>query len=113
MFTASDEDIDNVQITVEGPPVDAFSLIPNGNSYTLTITVDEVIDYSIMIVAVDSMNAVSTLSPRVEVCNCQNGGNCTLDGILDTDDNVIVMLCQCTPGKVTLSLTLNESLLAV
>ena len=75
------------------------SLIPNGNLYTFSWTVTEVFDHPIMFVATDSMDVVSTLSPRVEICGCQNNGNCTLDGILGTVGNTVDMLCECTPGN--------------
>ena len=94
-FTVTD-DSNSPDVTVQGP--DAYSLTSNGDTFTFSWTVTGVIDYSLMFVAVDSMNAVSTLSPRVEICACQNNGVCTLEGILGTMGNVIDMQCECTPG---------------
>ena len=94
-FTVTDES-GSPDVTVQGP--DTYSLTPNGDTYTFSWTVSGVIDYSLTFVAVDSMNAVSTLSPRVEICACQNNGVCTLEGILGIVGNVIDMECECTPG---------------
>ena len=59
---------------------------------------DATFTYDITIEASDTMGAISTLSPRVEICACQNGGNCTLNGLLGIDTNVVDMLCQCDQG---------------
>ena len=98
VYTFTAVDTDGVAISIQGPGTDDHTLIPNGNSYTLTISVDASFDYEIMIVATDAVGAVSTLSPRVEICACRNGGECTLDGLLGIDTNVVDMLCQCDPG---------------
>ena len=94
-FTVTDES-GSPDVTVQGPVT--YSLTPNGDTYTFSWTVSEVINYTLMFVAVDPMNAVSTLSPRVEICACQNSGSCTLEGILGTEGNVVDMECECTPG---------------
>ena len=96
-FTVADEN--GVGVTVQGPPPSvSYSLTPNDDTYTFSWTVVEVIDFSIMFVAVDSMDAVSILSPLIEICACQNNGSCTRDGVLNTDENIIDMQCECTPG---------------
>ena len=95
-FTAIDDASDTVVVTIEGLSADDYTLIQNGNSYTLSI--DVTIGVPIIIVATDSMNVVSTLSPTIEICACQNGGNCTLDGVLATGQDIIIMLCECPPG---------------
>lgn len=97
IFTAVDTD--DVVVTIEGPPASHYTLIQNGNSYTLNFLVSSVFTYETMIVAMDTMDVASTLNPRVEICACQNGGNCTLDGIITQTSNVVDMLCMCTSGK--------------
>lgn len=52
-----------------------------------------------MFSAVDSQEAVTTYTPRVQVCACQNNGNCTLEGATVIDD-IIIMNCICSPGIV-------------
>ena len=61
-------------------------------------TLQQPTNMSLTFFARDSLNASSTLSPRVEVCACTNGGECTLDGVLSTDDSTVIMNCLCTEG---------------
>lgn len=96
-FTVTDED-ESVDVTVQGPSTQ--SLTQNGNTYTFSWTVSEV-NVQVTFVATDSMNVVSTLSPLIEVCACQNNGNCTLEGVLGIEENIIDMRCECTPGNKT------------
>ena len=99
-FTVANEN--NIfQITVQGPPTsDIYSLTSNGSTYTFSWRVVEVVDFSIMFRADESVQLVSTsvLSPLVEVCACQNNGSCTRDGVLGIQGNIIDMQCECTPG---------------
>lgn len=96
-FTVTDEE-ESVVVTVQG--VETQSLTQDGNTYTFSWTVSEV-NAQVTFVATDSMNAVSTLSPLIEVCACQNGGNCTVEGVLAIENNIIDMHCQCTQGNGT------------
>ena len=97
-FTVTD-DSGPVEVTAQGALTpNTYSLTKNGNNYFFSWTVSEIKDYSLTFVAVDSMNAVSTLSPRVEICACQNNGSCTLEGTLGTLGNVIDMECECSQG---------------
>ena len=50
-----------------------------------------------MFSAIDSLEAAVTFSPRLELCACQNEGNCTLDGVIS--DTVTIMNCICPPGN--------------
>lgn len=95
-FTVTDEE-ESIDVTVLG--LDSSSLTQDGNIYTFSWTITAVVNDPITFVATDSMNVVSTLSPLIEVCNCQNGGNCTLEGVLSIENNTIDMNCQCTPGN--------------
>ena len=51
------------------------------------------------IYATDSVGAVGTYTPRLEICACQNDGNCTLDGVGNTDAPVVILNCACLPGE--------------
>ena len=57
----------------------------------------EVTTQPLVFVAGDSRNASRAFTPRVEICACLNGGNCTLDGLL-TNNATIIMNCQCSQG---------------
>ena len=97
-FTAIDTNDEEVTVNILGPPEEDFTLTRNGNSYTLSIAVEETFTYEIIIVATDTMGTTATLGLLVEICGCQNGGTCTLNGALGSNINVVDMLCECTPG---------------
>ena len=42
--------------------------------------------------------AYSLFRPQVQLCDCQNGGTCTTDGVLQYDDNFILLQCICLAG---------------
>ena len=99
MFTVTDE-TDSITVTVQGPEnLDSYSLTSDANTYSFSWTVTEIAQVSVTFVATDPMNAVSTHSPRVEICACQYNGTCTLGGVLSTDGNAVIMECECLPGK--------------
>ena len=43
--------------------------------------------------------AYSLFRPQVQLCDCQNGGICTTDGVLQYDDNFILLQCICLSGR--------------
>ena len=93
------DDGGSVEVTVQGALTpDTYGHRKYGKVYIFSWKVSEIKDYSLTFVAVDSMNTVSTLSPQVEICACQNNGVCTLEGILGIMGNVIDMGCECPPG---------------
>ena len=59
-------------------------------SWNLTMITNRTLEF----IANDTRGAATVFIPRVEVCPCQNGGICTLNGV-DTDDATVVMNCQC------------------
>ena len=102
-FTVTD-DGDGFTVAVQGGMPDGSTLEQESGNYTFTWTQLEPDNTSLVFVANDSLGAASTLSPRVEVCACQNRGNCTLDGILGMESNTVIMECECPEGmryKVT------------
>ena len=50
-------------------------------------------------IATDSLGAIAFLQPQLLVCPCQNEGNCTTGGLLDTAANPLLMNCLCNPGN--------------
>ena len=86
---------DNFTLELQGglPSDSTLEKISEGEyifSWNLTETTDRTLEF----VANDTRGAATVFIPRVEVCPCQNGGICTLNGI-DTDDATVVMNCQC------------------
>ena len=99
-FTVVDEGNFTVEV-VEGLPQGATLEDNGGGEYTfrwtLTSTSGSINPLSFQ--AVDGEGAASLLSPQLEACLCANGGECTLDGVLDTALPVVIMNCNCPEGE--------------
>ena len=73
-------------------------ILESGQMYTFQWTVSDIDDViPLTFYARDSMDATTILSPTVEVCACQNNGECTSDGAV-TIDNVATLNCLCSQG---------------
>ena len=90
---------DNFTLKLEGE-LPRSSILENAGDgeYTFTWNLTETTDRTLEFVANDTRGAATVFIPRVEVCPCQNGGICTLNGIV-TDDATVVMNCQCNDCK--------------
>ena len=74
---------------------------PDGDSYTITWTpADNTSVLNLTIVAVDPNleNISSIFNPFVQLCACENGGNCTTDGLLANDFSFVILNCVCPEG---------------
>ena len=74
----------------------------DGDSYTITWTPDNNANMlNLTIVAMDpnNDNISSFFDPVVQLCACENGGNCTTNGLLANDFSFIVLNCECPEGK--------------
>ena len=74
---------------------------PDGDSYTITWTpADNTSILNLTIVAMDpnNDNISSFFDPVVQLCACENEGNCTTDGLLANDLSFIVLNCECPEG---------------
>ena len=89
---------DNVTLSVQGGLPDTATLeeLTEGE-FVFQWTLQEVTYEPLTFVANDSKGAASVFSPKLEVCACANGGNCSFDGI-SSNNVTIVMNCQCTQG---------------
>ena len=95
-------DSDNFTVSVMGEtPVNAI-LETDGTLYTFRWTLASPDNISVAFSAVDSLQARSVLNPQVEICACEFGGNCTLDGVLDLDADPVVMNCECPEGILSI-----------
>ena len=74
---------------------------PDGDSYTITWTpADNTYVLNLTIVAMDSnFDTSSFFNPVVQLCACENGGNCTTDGLLASDFSFIILNCECPEGS--------------
>ena len=97
-FTVTDPGDTFIVGVLGGLPVFSDLIDNEDGLFTFVWTVQQPTNISLNFFARDSLNASSTLSPRVEVCACANGGECTLDGLLSTDDSSVIMNCLCNEG---------------
>ena len=66
-------------------------LLPSPSPLSLKVS-------DIVIVATDSHRAATVFSPQVEICACQNEGNCTAEGATVSSDLLLILNCICSPG---------------
>lgn len=94
-FTVVDEDSFTVGL-VDMPA--GSQILQSGQMFTFQWTVSDIDDViPLTFYARDSMDATTILSPTVEVCACQNNGECTSDGTV-TINNVATLNCSCSQG---------------
>jgi len=98
-FNGTDDD--NFTVTVMDGVITNGVLEQNGADFTFTFTIprasDNLADFSLGFMAVDSEGAPFSLQPQLMICACVNG-TCTSDGVEDTGANTIVLNCECTEG---------------
>ena len=104
-FTVTD-DSDVVVPVIEGGLPENANLTSEGNVYTLTWLLmsptSDLLNFNrtIRIIATDTLNATSLLVPQLQVCACNSeGGNCTLEGLIDIIANPLILNCECNLGK--------------
>ncbi len=97
-FNATDEG-DNFTVTISGDQPVNSSLENNGSLYTFTWTLQELDNTSVSFLAMDSFGAVSMLDPQVQICVCENGGTCTLNGLSSITSDPLILNCECQQGK--------------
>ena len=98
-FTVFDEG-DTFILTVNASAPDGSFLVELGNGkYSYHWTVQDIGNFSLSIVATDSAGTSSLLVPQLIVCACVNGGQCTLDGVLDTMASIVIQACTCPQGN--------------
>ena len=96
VFNVTDANSFNVSLGDE--LLDGY-LTQDGNIFTFTWNLSEFENTTLMFIATDSLGAITFLQPQLLVCPCQNDGNCTTGGLLDTAANPLLMNCLCNPGS--------------
>ena len=91
----------NIIIIINGqttlPPSTTFT--SSGNTFTLTWNpVDTNEEFNVTIIAIAERNVSSMFVPRVQLCGCINGGNCTEAGVLNLEPPFVVLNCDCPAG---------------
>lgn len=92
------DDGGNFNVSLLGETPDNTELVTDGTMYTFRWMLASPDNISVAFTAVDNLQARSVIDPQVEICACENGGTCTLDGVLDLDADPIVMNCECPEG---------------
>ena len=112
LYTFSVKDADNnFSVTIVGGAPNGGQLVHNGEGmYTLHWMVSAIPTSSVTFRAEDARGAVVLLSPLLHVCSCFNGGTCTLDGVVRSEDSLINMTCLCTEGIYEIFITMLSTL---
>lgn len=101
IFNVTDGDNFTVRLS-STPSGNLTNLIPPAEgeiSYKFLWGLQEVTNDFVVFIATDSFNASSQLIPRVEICACENG-ECTLEGIINLDQNPVILNCLCPDGEL-------------
>ena len=72
----------------------------NGDIFTLTWSPTDISEkINVSIIANGKRDTTSSFNPRVQLCGCANGGNCTEAGILDLEVSFVLLNCDCPEGN--------------
>ncbi len=98
LYLSVNDSRDNFTLSVLGdiPTTSVLEELSRGE-FVFRWTLQKITYNPLIFLANDSRGAASLYAPRVEICNCFNDGNCTLDGIL-SDNATAVLTCLCTQG---------------
>ena len=92
------DDLENLTVVLEkGLPPNASLTHDGMGNFTFRWSLKEPLPMELTFVATDSEGATTLLTPTVEICGCQNGGNCTTLG-QDPSVSAYVMSCSCPRG---------------
>ena len=102
IHTFTVNDTDDFNVTIEGGAPEGGVLTDGGDGeYTFTWTPGVIPNISgLAFIATDSSGAATLHSPSVQVCACFNGGECTEEGVLSTNNLIVILTCLCDEGKV-------------
>ena len=93
------DDNSNPTLTAEGTLLQTSTLqFVGATLYTFSGTLSEVDRNASLIFVASDGNATSTFVPRLQLCACENGGNCTTEGIFNLDVTLVVLNCDCSAG---------------
>ena len=91
----------NVTVVINGqealPPNTMFTR--SGDTFTLTwnpVDINE--EFNVTIIAVAQQTARALFVPRVQLCGCLNGGNCTEVGVPNLQLPFNILNCECPAG---------------
>ena len=94
IFNVTDDNDFNVSLSGDELPGNVY-LTQEGNTFTFTWNLTEFENTTLMFIATDNLGAISFLQPQLLICPCNNDGNCTTSGLLDTAADPLLMNCLC------------------
>lgn len=94
VFNASDNG--EFTVSVSGPAAGEHTLTQEGSIFNFTWSPTSSASIELVFVAHDLQNSSALLQPRVELCACENGGQC----LPTSNPTTLFELnpCNCTPG---------------
>ena len=96
------DDNNNYNVSVIGGLPGNSTLSSDGvMEYVFKWYLVQAVNVSLMFEAKDNFDAVSVLNVQVQICACENDGNCTVDGLLSISGSSIVLNCQCLEGTTS------------
>ena len=98
-----DNNISSVSL-IGGLPVNSTLMVSPMNGFsevTFRWTITEIVDVALLFVARDDRGAVSVLNVQVQICACENGGDCT--EVQSTAESTVVLNCDCLEGMMLYS----------
>lgn len=102
-FTVTDDN--NFTVTLDGGAPQGGLLFDDGEGrYTFRWTPETTPDRALSFLAVDDLLASTLHSPVLLVCACFNGGMCTLEGVLSTNELLQNLICTCSEGNLAKSI---------
>lgn len=102
----------NMNVIINGQSTLPSNTNFSGSNDTFTLTwnpVDVTEEFIVTIDAIAEQNVNSTFVPRVQLCGCMNGGNCTEAGVLNLEALFVVLNCDCPAGIAIATNWLCES----
>uniref|UniRef100_A0A1X7TQH6 Ig-like domain-containing protein n=1 Tax=Amphimedon queenslandica TaxID=400682 RepID=A0A1X7TQH6_AMPQE len=85
---------DTISVTIDGEF--PYTLDQNGSIWTLNVTLSSLVEFNFTVIATDSFNETSKITPQVIICSCTiDRGNCTIDEYENNTSNLLILMCDC------------------
>lgn len=107
-FTVTDNTTFAVRID-GGAPQDGFLSDDGEGRYTFRWIPEANPNRTLSFIAEDELQASTLHSPVLQVCACFNGGECTLEGVISTNELLLNLICICPEGKLVVMFCCYDS----
>uniref|UniRef100_A0A1X7T9H7 Ig-like domain-containing protein n=1 Tax=Amphimedon queenslandica TaxID=400682 RepID=A0A1X7T9H7_AMPQE len=87
---------DTISVTIEFDGEFPYTLDQDGSIWTLNVTLTTLVEFNFTVIATDSFNETSKITPQVIICSCTSDrGNCTIDEYENNTSNPLILMCDC------------------